>query len=91
MASANSLLQFSPSESTEDVYALIERSFFGDGGAPSVNLFKPRFATILRCCWKRLKDRADPTVRDKRWESRTGDICCLGIGRVLAQRFTRSG
>ena len=43
MALANSLLQFSPSESTEDVTALIERSFFGDGGALSVSLVQAAF------------------------------------------------
>ena len=43
MASANSLKQNSPSDSAEDVYALIEQSFFGDGGAPSVSVVQNAF------------------------------------------------
>lgn len=43
MASADSLLQFDPPNSPEDVYALIERSFFGDGGTHSANLVHTAF------------------------------------------------
>jgi geranylgeranyl diphosphate synthase, type I len=76
MASANSLFQSSPSESTGNVAALIEHSFVGDGGTYSVNQIQTAFyhhfkvlgsgsrIELTRDCGTKLGIRCD-------------DACCL--------------
>lgn len=76
MASANSLLQFSPSESTEDAITLIERSFFGDGGTLSVNPVHAAFCHHFKV--RGSGSRIDLTRNcAMALGIRPGDACCL--------------